>query len=245
MSDSEVTRRGFVRLCTAAVTLLTASPALLARTDSTLRRYERARLVDDRGRPIAAARLKEGENYIFHYPYVTTPCFLINLGKPAKSATLRTEDGKEYQWSGGVGPRRAVVAFAAICAHKMTHPAKQVSFINYRHEPATFQNARDEASQRSQVIYCCSEKSVYDPVDGARVLGGPAKQPLTAIVLEQDGRDNLYAIGTLGGELYDKFFETFSSRLSLEFRTSDVRRPVKASATVIPLTAYCSNQVLC
>src|SRR3990172_5979252 len=131
MSDSDYTRRGFVRLCTAAVTLLAASPALLARTDSTLRRYERARLVDDRGRAISATHLKEGENYIFHYPYVTTPCFLINLGKPAKAATLRTEDGKEYHWSGGVGPRGTIVAFAAICAHKMTHPAQQVKFINY------------------------------------------------------------------------------------------------------------------
>ena len=245
MSDSDYTRRGFVRLCTAAVTLLAASPALLARTDSTLRRYERARLVDDRGRAISATHLKEGENYIFHYTYVTTPCFLINLGKPAKAATLRTEDGKEYHWSGGVGPRGTIVAFAAICAHKMTHPAQQVSFINYRHEPATFRNSSDETSQRGQVIYCCSEKSVYDPVDGARVLGGPAKQPLTAIVLEQDQRGDLYAIGTLGGELYEKFFETFGSRLSLEFRTSDVRRPVKTSARVVPLATYCSNQVLC
>ncbi|HEX9811930.1 MAG TPA: (2Fe-2S)-binding protein [Burkholderiales bacterium] len=245
MSDSEFSRRSFVRLCTAAVALLTASPALLARTDVKLRRYERARLIDDRDRSIAAAQLKEGENYIFHYPYVTTPCFLINLGKPAKAATLRTEDGKEYHWSGGVGPRRAIVAFAAICAHKMTHPAHEVSFINYRHEPASFRNSREETAERAQVIYCCSEKSVYDPVDGARVLGGPAKQPLTAIVLEQDKRGNLYAIGTLGGELYDKFFATFSSRLSLEFRTTDVRRPVKASTTVVPLSVYCSNQVLC
>lgn len=246
MNDSdEVSRRGFVRVCTAAVALLTASPALLARTDQRLHRYERARLLDAHGRPVNASHLKEGENYIFHYPYISTPCFLINLGTPAKAATLRTEDGKEYHWSGGVGPRRSIVAFAAICAHRMTHPAKQVSFINYRHKTATFLTSQSETAERGHVIYCCSEKSVYDPVDGARVLGGPAKQPLTAIVLEQDKRGNLYAVGTLGGELYEKFFATFSSRLSLEFRTTDVRQPVKSSATVVPLATYCSNQVLC
>jgi len=203
------------------------------------------RLIDDLGRPLSPAQLKEGENYIFHYPYLATPCFLINLGRPAKAATLRTEDGKEYHWSGGVGPKRAIVAFAAICAHKMTHPAHQVSFINYRHRPASFLNSDNETSERAQIIYCCSEKSVYDAMDGARVLGGPAKQPLTAIVLEQDKHNHLYAIGTLGGELYDKFFATFSSRLSLEFRTTDIRRPITANATVVPLSAYCSNQVLC
>ena len=245
MSASDYTRRGFVRLCTAAVTLLTASPSLLAKTDLRLRRYERVRLIDELGRPVSPAHLKEGENYIFHYPYLATPCFLINLGKPTHAATLRTEDGKEYHWSGGVGPHRTIVAFAAICAHKMTHPAHQVSFINYRHEPAAFLNSDNETSKRAQIIYCCSEKSVYDALDGARVLGGPAKQPLTAIVLEQDKRGHLYAIGTLGGELYDKFFATFSSRLSLEFRTTDIRRPIKTETTVVPLSEYCRNQILC
>ena len=245
MGDSDYTRRGFMRLCTSAVALLTASPALLAKTDALLHRYQRVRLVDHHGHPIDAKHLKVGENYIFHYPYLATPCFLINLGKPTKATTLRTEDGHEYLWSGGVGPGQSVVAFAAICAHRMTHPAHQVSFINYRHDPATFLNANDETSKRAQVIYCCSEKSVYDPLDGARVLGGPAKQPLTAIVLEQDKRGELYAIGTLGGELYDKFFATFSSRLSLEFRTSDIRRPITNTATVVTLSQYCSNQILC
>jgi arsenite oxidase small subunit len=245
MADSDFTRRGFVRMCTAAVALIGASPGLLAQTNAPLRRYARVRLVDHEGRGISAKHLKVGENYIFHYPYLATPCFLINLGKPTKAATLRTEDGQEYHWKGGVGPQNAIVAFAAICAHKMTHPAHQVSFINYRHDPATFLNADDETSKRAQVIYCCSEKSVYDPVNGARVLGGPAKQPLTTIVLEQDKRGNLYAIGTLGGELYDRFFATFSSRLSLEFRTTNIRRLITNDATVVPLAMYCSNQILC
>jgi hypothetical protein len=138
-----------------------------------------------------------------------------------------------------------VVAFSAICAHKMTHPAKQVSFINYRHQRVTFEDAEKQSTERAQVIYCCSEKSVYDPVNGARVLGGPAKQPLAAIVLEQDNAGTLYAVGTTGGELFDRFFREFTPRLQLEFGTQEVRRLVGERATVHTLAEYCRNQVLC
>lgn len=245
-NDSRFTRRRFMRFCaTTAVLAAGADPGAFAESDARLRRYERVKLVDERDRPITAATLKVGENYLFYYPYVATPCFLLNLGKATTAASLQTEDGQVYQWNGGVGPHRSVVAFSAICAHKMSHPAREVSFINYRHQPATFVDAHDNTAQRGQVIYCCSEKSVYDPVNGARVLGGPAKQPLTAIVLEQDKDGALHAIGTVGGEMYDKFFERFSSRLSLEFRTNDVRKLVTGAATVKPLVAYCRNQILC
>lgn len=244
-ADSDPSRRNFVRLCGAAAALIGASPALLAQSGTRLHRYERVKLVDDRERPITTATLKVGESYLFHYPYITTPCFLLNLGKPTKETSLQTEDGQQYRWSGGVGPQRSVVAFSAICAHKMSHPAREVSFINYRHQAATFQDANSNTAQRGQVIYCCSEKSVYDAVEGARVLGGPAKQPLAAIVLEQDPSGALYAIGTTGGELFDRFFEHFSSRLALEFRVHDVRKLTANVATVTPQTAYCRNQIMC
>lgn len=244
-TDSEFTRRGFVRFCASAVGLLGANPTLLAQTETPLRRYQRVRLVDEHERPIVVANLKVGESYLFHYPYVSTPCFLLDLGRPSEGAWLNTEDGRRYRWEGGVGPRRSVVAFSAICAHKMSHPARQVSFINYRHQTATFQDSNLQSAQRAQVIYCCSEKSVYDPIAGARVLGGPAKQPLAAILLEQDADGALHAVGTTGGELFDRFFREFSSRLALEFRTSNVRQLAHSSAVVTPLAEYCRNQVLC
>jgi arsenite oxidase small subunit len=243
--DPEFNRRGFVRLCVSAAALVGAVPALLAQSDAAVRRYQRVKLIDDRDRPIAAAHLKVGESYLFYYPYISTPCFLLNLGRATKDASLQTEDGRRYHWDGGVGARRSVVAFSAICAHKLSHPAREVSFINYRHEAASFHDSSDKETERAQVIYCCSEKSVYDPADGARVLGGPAKQPLTTIALEQDDEGTLFAIGTAGGELFDRFFERFSSRLALEFRTSDVRKVVTDTATVKPIATYCRNQILC
>lgn len=243
--DRDLNRRSFMRLCAATAALVGGNPALLAQEESTRRGYDRVRLVDPDERPITTDDLKVGENYIFHYPFVATPCFLVDLGKPAEPVWLETEDGRRYHWGGGIGPQRSVVAFSAICAHKMTHPAREVSFINYRHREATFRDSNQQTAQQAQVIYCCSEKSVYDATAGARVLGGPAKQPLATVLLEQDARGGLHAVGVAGGALFDEFFERFSSRLTLEFRTQDIRRPVTASATVLPLDEYCRNQVLC
>lgn len=243
--DPAFTRRHFVRICASALALVGVQPMLLARASGAFQHYPRAALLDSRGKPVRPADVAVGANYVFFYPYIATPCFLLNLGTPTSSAQLRTEDGRRYRWNGGVGPERSIVAFSAICAHRMSHPAREVSFISYRHEPARFARADGEREQRARVIYCCSEKSVYDPAQGARVLGGPAKQPLAAIALEHDTKDDvIYATGTYGGEMFERFFREFGPRLALEFRSADLRRPVTA-ATVVPLAEYSQSQVQC
>lgn len=245
--DQKLSRRGFVRLCASTLAIIGANPNLLAQAGTEIRRYQRVRLMNPDGRPVTPAHLKVGENYLFHYPYVATPCFLLNLGRATEQqALLQTEAGKSYEWRGGVGPERSIVAFSAICAHKMSYPADEVSFINYRHNTVSFLDKEKRTEQRAQVIYCCSEKSVYDPLRGARVLGGPAPQPLAAVVLEYDKQDgSLYATGVSGGEMFDKFFEKFAFRLTLEFKTQNVREEVTRAAIVMPLARYCHTQVLC
>ena len=240
-------RRGFVKLCATAAAAVGANPDLLAQPGGQIKTYERVLLVDAEGTPVNADTLKVGESYVFNYPYTTTPCFLLNLGKPtARDTSLATEAGTRYVWQGGCGPQRSIVAFCAICAHKMSHPAKSVSFINYRHETVNFKNANEQTAQRSQVIYCCSENSVYDPADGARVLGGPAPQPLTTIALEHDERSgHIHAVGTSGGEMYQKFFDTFEFRLALEYQTSDVRKPASNVAAVVGISEYSRTQMMC
>ena len=128
-------RRGFVKLCASAVASVTASPELLAQDYQQYHRYARVALVDPySGEPVRAATLDVGETYLFHYPFVSTPCFLIDLGQPVTSrSNLKTRDGDRYRWQGGAGSNYSVVAFSAICAHKLSHPAPSVSFINYRH----------------------------------------------------------------------------------------------------------------
>ncbi len=240
-------RRGFVKLCATAAAAVGASPDLIAQPGGQIKKYARVLLVDADDIPVNADTLTVGESYVFNYPYTTTPCFLLNLGKPtARDASLTTEAGTRYVWQGGGGPQRSIVAFCAICAHKMSHPAKSVSFINYRHESVSFRNAKERTAQRSQIIYCCSEYSVYDPADGARVLGGPAPQPLTAIALEHDeDNGNIYAVGTSGGELYQKFFDTFGFRLSLEYGTTDIRTPSENAVKVITIAEYSRVRMTC
>ena len=245
-SGSPISRRGFVRLCASALGMIGANPGLLAQPDARLHRYQRVRLGDAGDHPINAKTLAVGENYVFNYPFVTTPCFLLNLGHATTPAELKTEIGETYRWPGGVGPARSVVAFSAICAHKMSYPAKAISFINYRHERVNFRNSAEQPVERAQVIYCCSEKSVYDPAQGARVLGGPAKQPLAAIVLEEDKHDGaLYAVGTYGGEMFERFFREFGFRLALDHGTRDIRAAVSGTVTVMPLAEYSGQQMRC
>jgi arsenite oxidase small subunit len=245
--ERKTSRRDFVKLCATAAATVAASPGLLAKEDAVWHPYERVRLVDVWDRAIKASELKTGENYLFHYPFISTPCFLLELGKAVKKPSqLTTEDGLSYQWRGGVGPGSSVVAFSAICAHRMTHPARSVSFINYHHKPVHYRDDDSEIQQRAQVIYCCSEKSVYDPAEGARVLGGPARQPLAAIGLEYDpATDGIFVNGTYGGEMFEKYFEKFENRLTLEYGTSDLQQRISGNATMLPLKEYCKTQILC
>ena len=242
-----VERRRFVKLCAAAAVTAGANPGLLAAAGTTARLYDRTALVDDDGVPITARRLDVGRTYVFHYPYATTPCFLLDLGRPMRAAVrLSTEAGEPYVWPGGTGRDGSVVAFAAICAHRMTHPAKDVSFINYRHGKVRYLDSGDRPSERNGVIFCCSEKSVYDPADGARVLGGPAKQPLATILLQSEpGSGALYALGTIGGEMYDAYFEKFAFRLALEHETSDIQRPAGETSVVMDIEEYSRTIMQC
>src|SRR5689334_22509129 len=114
-------RRTFVAACAgcAAFKVGHALEAPLLQT----RMYSRARLMDDRSNPIRASDIRTGINYIFHYPFTGTPCFLLNLGEAtAQKIDLRTAGGDPYRWPGGVGPRNSIVAYSAICTHRMTYP---------------------------------------------------------------------------------------------------------------------------
>lgn len=242
----KVTRRDFVRSCAGLMALGLNVRARSGEFD-TKSTYRQSRLVDKQNKPVTVDELRPGETYIFHYPFRATPCFLIKFSNPVvPGKPLETESGERYRWPGGAGPRQSVVAFSAICAHKMTHPAKSVSFINYRPENITYKDSEDTTAQGRHLIYCCSENSVYDPRDGARVLGGPAKQPLAAIGLEyEEANDSLLATGTFGGEMFDKFFTEFKTRLQLEYGVSDVDTEVGETTVVRHIDDFTDSVVLC
>jgi arsenite oxidase small subunit len=174
-------RRDFVEGCALgagvlATTLGTGSWAAQA----TPRNYARVLLVDELGDPVKASQLQAQTNYVFHYPFEATPVFLLDLGKAAVPLSLKTKGQRDYQWPGGVGPRRSVVAFSAICAHQLVYPTKELSFISFRKGPVL--NPKTP-SHGNDLIHCCADHSQYDPARGAQVLGGPAERKRPAIPL--------------------------------------------------------------
>jgi Rieske Fe-S protein len=230
-------RRDFIIGCAGAA--MSCSVPAFASGEAKPRLYNRVRLVDEKGRPLQSKAIPAQRNFIFHYPYASTPCFLLNLGKPVKaSATLKTADKREYAWGGGTGAGNGIVAYSAICAHKLTYPTRDISFISYRSELTP-------GNRHAQVIHCCSEHSQYDPAAGARVLAGPAPQPLAAILLDYDAAsDELHAVGTLGGEMFNDFFARFEFKLALE-HGGKPRAPVEGACVVSELDSYCRQQVKC
>lgn len=231
-------RRAFLGSCTLLSGI--GSLAQAAADGAQVRRYTRALLIDIHGAPIRQSALTAETNYVFQYPFASTPCFLLRMTEPVEPGpALRREQGDPYDAPAGVGPARSVVAFSAICAHKLAYPTRDVSFIRYQ--------KRRSATSSGRVIHCCADHSVYDPAAGARVIAGPAPQPLASIALEHDSaRDELYALGTIGAEQFAPFFEKYAMRLTLEYGSLDrARKPVEATTVVNELTNYCRNTIEC
>ncbi len=232
-------RRKFLESCAAISGAAGLGGLPAAWADVPPRLYPRARLVDVHGEPLRASTLAAETNYVFHFPFAGTPCFLLNLGAPVTATTtLRREDGATYGWNGGVGPLRAVVAFSAICAHKLAYPTRDISFIRYQPQKSPTSDAH--------VIHCCADHSVYDPANGARVLSGPAPQPLAAILLDYDAAaDGLQAIGTVGAEQFDAFFRKYDFKLAMEYGDGKARAPVGERTVVRELSQFCRQTIQC
>ncbi|HWD16042.1 MAG TPA: hypothetical protein VG865_05485, partial [Casimicrobiaceae bacterium] len=106
---------------------------------------------------------------------------------------------------------------------------------------------RRSATSGGNVIHCCADHSVYDPSAGARVVSGPAPQPLACIVLEHDpARDALYAVGTAGAEQFARFFDQYAMKLTFEYGGVErARTPIGDTTVLRELTNYCRNTIEC
>jgi Rieske Fe-S protein len=232
-------RRSFMEACSASAACVGAAAALpVFAADAKPKGYARALLTNEHGDPLKASSIRPFTNYVFHYPFEATPVFLLDLGRAAPPQRLSTRSAESYTWPGGVGAARSLVAFSAICAHQLVYPTKDVSFISFRRTKAA-KGVADSA------IHCCADHSEYDPAKGAQVLGGPAPQPLCAVLLEHDTRaDSLTAYATLGGELFDDFFKKYDLKLSLDVGPK-ARNPVSGRAVVRELEKFCRNSIQC
>ena len=199
-------------------------------------RHARSLLVDHLGDPFRARQLKAGEPHLFNYPFVASPVFLLAMDSAVTGAALTTEAKQSYNAPAGVGPTKSIVAFSAICAHKLMYPTPELSFIGVR---------KGAGGEPAQVIHCCGDNSRYDPAQGARVMAGPAPQPLAAVLLEWDAKtDQLHAVGTQGGEMFKAFFDKSAFKLDTEYGAR--ARSASGAATVVqPASAYSKQWQSC
>ena len=231
-------RREFVKLCGSALAMVYANPNLLATELAKSSPYNKALLVGKDAKPIKASALASGTSYLFHYPYIGTPAFLINLGKKVAARTIKNPSSS-YQWPGGVGATQSIVAFTAICSHQFSYPTKSISFLNYQHGKSKF-------AERDQVIVCCAHQTAFDPTQGASVISGPTKKPLTTIILEHEpSSDNLYAVGTLGEEQYSEYFRAYKRDLIQAFGRGKAKQAVEKTTKVVTMEEYSSQRILC
>lgn len=147
-------------------------------------------LLDKDGQPLKAASLEVGETYAFHYPYVSSPCLLMNLGEAAEP---REVGG--ITWPGGTGAARSIVAYLAICPHGQTHPMPEYTMVVYKPE--------------SQEVVCCSHGSRFSAL-GGQLVSGPSPLPLATVRLKWDKTtDGLTTQGLLGPTTLKEFFAAF------------------------------------
>jgi Rieske Fe-S protein len=239
-------RRSFIKICGTAAAMAGLEQRLTRSAQAAeLKDFARVKLVDGDGNPLKAALLSDYDAYIFNYPFKGTPCFLINLQtEAARDVALSTQHQEGYKWRGGVGANRSIVAFSAICSHQLAYPARDASAINYVAGKSKL--AEEGHIKERGVIVCCAHASVYDPAQGAKVLTGPATQPLATVALEHDkNTDTLYATGVYGGLLFEDFFKAYKKELLAAHGPGVAHEPVSDTAVAVPMAAYTRYQIHC
>lgn len=209
---------------TAAMFATSSAAAELTASTAVSGAVPRTQLIGGDGEPFRAADMQIGETYVFAYPVFATPAFVVRLGGAAQE---------------GVGPDNCIVAYSAVCTHRLAHPTRQLSYIAYR-------PARDERDPALGLIGCCAENSRYDPADAGRVLSGPAPSALGRVRLEHDpATDTLHAVEVSDPELLQRFLDTFALRLTLEHPNGDFARQVGSTSVVLPLASYSERVMGC
>jgi Rieske Fe-S protein len=241
-------RRGFLKSVGGSTAVLTVVPSMITQTlyasNGTLyKSYDRARLVDKKNRPLKASRLKKHKDYIFMYPYTGTPVLLVDIAEATnRNVKLKSSDGKEYVFAGGVGKKKSIVAVSAICTHQLTHPTKNESFFNYVPKK---KKTMSISNKKNGVFVCTTHLSAFDPKNGMKVVGGPASEAAASIILEVDKNDHIWAVGVLGNDRFHQFFKNFKSELKDSFGNwRKGKKLVKLKANTKFLTKYTKDIII-
>ena len=234
-------RRNFLKIAGVSGAVIAVSPSTitgqLRAEDGTLfQAYEKVQLVDAEGAPLKASALKEEVNYLFNYPFIGTPSILLDLGEEtAKDIKLKSEDGEEYLWKGGVGAKRTIVAYSAICSHQLAHPTPEDSFVQYLARGKTTM----ATEQKGGVIVCSSHLSAFDTKQGCKHISGPAEQALATIIIEVAEDDTLWASAVLGPDKFHDYFKRYKPEMKKFYGGKrKAKKRVKDTALTVTLNEY-------
>jgi len=214
--------------------------------------FPRTKLVWEDGSPVKASELEVNTIYIFAYPLVNTPNFLLNLGDengnpveipPAEIPLTMNPLGEEsaiFRESGGritigkIPGIGGVFKFpGGVGPHKsiVAYSAICQHFACYYPAMRFFPpgvsppNPPSEIAAKGGVIFCSCHGSTYDPYRGAIVTVSPASSPLPSVILEWDsGTDELYAVRVDGPTITGKFCNTCGKPEELVGDTTVVRK---------------------
>ena len=228
-------RRNFLRVASAGALVAVAPSTITGRLHASdgglFTAYAKVQLLDAEGIAIKASTLKKETNYVFNYPYKSTPAILLDLDDAtAKDVALKSEDGEEYIWKSGVGAKRTIVAYAAICSNQLAHPNPEDSFLQYCKK-----DQKTMSYETGGVMVCSSHLSAFDVSKGCKNLSGPAEQPLASIVIEIAEDDTIWAVGVLGPDKFHDYFKAFKPEFK-KFYGGKRKAKKKVSATVEMVT---------
>lgn len=212
---------------------------LLAAEKELYKSYKKALLIKENGEPLKTSDLPPYTVLLFYYPFKSTPCYIINVGDKVESTTLKLNNDKDYQFKGGIGKDKSIVAYSAICPHQWNYPNKDFSLFNYY--PPTEKSA---TTGKSGVIQCCAHMSVFDVKKGGQVIEGPAELPLAYIELVEEN-ENIYATAVVGPNQFEEFLDMYKSDLIELYGGFDKATEMVEKSVVIEVSKYVKEQIKC
>ena len=229
-------RRNFLRVAGATGALVAVSPSIITGTlqasdGGLFISYEKVQLMDADAKPLKASALQKETNYVFNYPFVSTPAIMLDLeDSTSQDVALKSEDGEEYVWKSGVGSKRTIVAYSAICSHQLAHPTPSDSFLQYCKK-----DQKTMSYKHGGVMVCSSHLSAFDVKKGCSNLSGPAAQPLASIVIEIAQDDTIWASAVLGPDKFHAYFKAFKPEFK-KFYGGKRKAKKRVSGTVLAVT---------
>ena len=172
--------------------------------------YPKVQLLDLDGSPLTATKVMSEYSVMtpdvitFAYPLRNEPNFLLNLAAPSGGS------GGAENVVGGVGPKKSIVAFSAICQH-LGCPAPAIAYYTPEGPPnGCVGQPGGTPGGHEFYIHCSCHGSTYDVTNGAANLTGPAVLPLPQVTLEWDSSDDSISAVSVTGPPVNGHLDTLT-----------------------------------